>query len=131
MDILIQVNSGYIDTIMPSLIMALKLKSEGTDVTVFFEWRALVAFVEQKFDYSSSVAKYASTIEENAKKMGVPVDPMYLLKGAKAAGIPMYGCAVEAALTGIAEKVPSEIELMEEKDLSKPFLEAKKITGEF
>jgi len=63
--------------------------------------------------------------------MGVPADPVFLLIGAKAAGIPIYGCAVEAALTGIAEKVPPEIELMEEKDLSKPFLEAKKITGGF
>ena len=131
MDILIQVSSGYVDTIMPSLIMASKLKSEGTDVTVFFEWRALVAFAENKFEYSSSVAKYAATIEENARKMGVPIDPMYLLKGAKAAGIPIYGCAVEAVLAGITEQVPPEIQLMEEQDLSKPLLEAKKVVSGF
>ncbi|MFZ2071153.1 MAG: hypothetical protein WAV32_06115 [Halobacteriota archaeon] len=129
MDILIDVNSGDKDTLIPSLIMASKLKSEGVDVVVFLEWRALVAFVEKNFEYSSPVAKYAATIEENAKKMGLPTDPTDLLKGAKAAGVPIYACAVEAALTGITEKVPPEIQLMEEADLTKPLIEAKKIVG--
>lgn len=52
-----------------------------------------------------------------------------MLKGAKAAGIPIYGCAVEAALPGITEKVPPEIELLEQADLTKPIIEAKKIIG--
>ncbi len=131
MDILIQVSSGNLETIIPSLIMASKLKSEGADVVVFCEWKALVAFVEKKFEFSSSVARYAATIKENARKMGLPIDPMDLLKGAKAAGVPVYGCAVEAALSGITEDVPSEIQLMEEPDLAKPLLEAKKIVGGF
>ena len=29
MDVLIQINSGYLDTIIPSLIIASRLKSEG------------------------------------------------------------------------------------------------------
>jgi peroxiredoxin family protein len=130
MDMLIQVSSGWIDTIMPSLLMASKLKKEGVDVVIFFEWRALVAFAEKKFEFSPSVAKYATTIFENTKKMGFPSDLMDLLKAAKADGIPIYGCAVEAALTGITEKIPSEIELMPYEDLSKPF-EAKKIVSGF
>ncbi len=131
MDILIQVSSGNLETIIPSLIMASKLKSEGSDVVVFFEWRALVAFAEKKFNFSSTVARYATTIDENAKKMGLPTNPMDLLKGAKAAGVPIYGCAVEAALSGITEKVPPEIQLMEEPDLTKPLLEAKKVVSGF
>lgn len=131
MTMLIQVSSRWIDTIMPSLLMASKLKKEGADVVIFFEWRALVAFAEKKFEFSPSVAEYATTIYENAKKMGFPSDLMELLKAAKAAGIPIYGCAVEAALTGITEKVPPEIQLMAEADLSKPFLEAEKIIGGF
>jgi peroxiredoxin family protein len=130
MDMLIQVSSGWIDTSMPSLLMASKLKKEGVDVVIFFEWRALVAFAEKKFEFSPSVAKYATTIFENTKKMGFPSDLMDLLKAAKADGIPIYGCAVEAALTGITEKIPSEIELMPYEDLSKPF-EAKKIVSGF
>lgn len=129
MDILVDIRSGEIDTLIPNLIMASKLKSEGVDVAIFLEWRALVGFAERNFKYSSPVAKYAAITEENAKKMGIPTDPMILLKGAKAAGIPIYGCAIEAALSGIIEKVPSEIELMEEADLTKPLVQAKKIVG--
>jgi hypothetical protein len=36
MDTLIKVNSGWIDTIMPSLLVASKLKKEGEDVVIFF-----------------------------------------------------------------------------------------------
>jgi peroxiredoxin family protein len=129
MDLLIDVHSGETDTLIPNLFMALSLKAQGVDVAVFLEWRALVAFVEKDFKYSSPVAKYAAVIEENAKKMGIPTDPMTLLKAAKAAGIPIYGCAVEAALSGVREKVPPEIELLELADLTKPIVEAKKIIG--
>ena len=129
MDLLIDVHSGETDTLIPNLVMALSLKAQGVDVAVFLEWRALVAFVEKDFKYSSPVAKYAAITEENAKKMGIPTDPMALLKAAKAAGIPIYGCAVEAALSGVREKVPPEIELLELADLTKPIVEAKKIIG--
>lgn len=128
---LIQVSWGSLDTIIPSFMMAYKLKSEGKDVIMFFEWRALVAFAENKFEYSPSVAKYAATITENAKRMEMPTDPMDFLKMAKTAGIPMYACAVEAALSGLTEKVPPEIQLMEEADLTKPLLEPKKIVSGF
>jgi peroxiredoxin family protein len=129
MDLLIDVHSGEVDTLIPNLVMASMLKAQGVDVAVFLEWRALVAFAERDFKYSAPVAKYATTVEKNAKKMGVPADPMTLLKGAKAAGIAIYGCAVEAALSGITEKVPPEIILLEEADLTKPIIEAKKIIG--
>lgn len=36
MDMLIKVNSGWIDTIMPSLLVASKLKEEEVDVAIFF-----------------------------------------------------------------------------------------------
>jgi peroxiredoxin family protein len=129
MDLLIDVHSGEIDTLIPNLIMASMLKEQGVDVAVFLEWRALVSFVEKDYPFSSSVAKYATTIAENAKKMGFSTDPMELLRAAKAAGVPVYACAIEAALTGITEKVPPEIKLLEEADLTKPIIEAKKIIG--
>lgn len=131
MEILIQVSSGYLDSVIPSLLMALKLKNEGASVVVFFEWRALVAFAEKKFEYAPQLSKYTKTIEDNAEKMGLPFNPLEVLKGAKAAGIPLYACAVEAALSGITENVPPEIQLMEEQDLAKPVLEAKKIVSGF
>jgi peroxiredoxin family protein len=129
MDLLIDVHSGEVDSLIPNLVMASMLKAQGVDVAVFLEWRALVAFAERDFKYSSSVAKYASVTEKNAKKMGIPTDPMTLLKGAKAAGIPVYACAVEAALSGITGEVPPEIQLLEQADLTKPIVEAKKIIG--
>lgn len=67
--------------------------------------------------------------EENAKKTGIPTDPMILFKGVKAAGIPIYGCEVEAALYGIKEKVPPEIELLKQADFTKLIIESKKIIG--
>jgi peroxiredoxin family protein len=129
MDLLIDVHSGEVDTLVPNLVMASMLKAEGVDVAVFLEWRALVAFVEKDFTFSAPLAKYAVTTEENAKKMGIPTDPMTLLRGAKAAGIPIYGCAVEAALSGITERVPPEIQLLQQTDLTRPIVEAKKIIG--
>lgn len=127
MEILIQVGSGYSDSIIPGLYMASKFKSEGKDVAVLFEWRPLVAFAERNFEYSPSVAKYKNEIEEKARNMGWPVDPMDYLKGAKAAGVAIYGCGVAALLSGIIEKMPPEIELLDDNNITKPLLEAKKV----
>ena len=51
--------------------------------------------------------------------MGLPGDLIDLLKAVKADGVPIYGCAVEAAFTDITKKIPPEIELMSYEDLSK------------
>ena len=122
---------GDRESMVVSLHEASQLKGGGADVAVFFEWGALIAFAERKFEFSPSVARYAATMEENAKKMGLATDPMDNLKTAKAAGIPTYGCAVEAALLGIREKVPPEIQLMELPDSTKLLAEAKKVIGGF
>jgi peroxiredoxin family protein len=129
MDLLIDVRSGEVDTLIPNLVMASMLKAKGVDVAVFLEWRALIAFVEKDFKFSQPVAKHASMIQENAKKMGIPADPATLLPNVKAAGIPVYGCAMEAALSGVAGKVPPEIQLLEQAELTRPIVEAKKIIG--
>jgi peroxiredoxin family protein len=63
MDLLIDVHSGEVDTLVPNLVMASMLKAEGVDVAVFLEWRALVAFVEKDFTFSAPLAKYAVTTE--------------------------------------------------------------------
>lgn len=127
MDILIQVGIGYSDSIIPSLYMASKFKREGKDVAILFEWRPLIAFAEKKFEYSPSVVKYQHVIEEKAREMGLPLDPMDYLKGAKAAGVAIYGCGVVALLSGIMEKLPPEIQLLDDNNITKPLLEAKKI----
>jgi hypothetical protein len=113
------------------LILASRLKSEGTEVAVLFQWRALVEYSEKKFEYSPSIAKYAAAIGESEKKTGPPLDPTDFLKRIGAAGIPVYSFAVEAALSGITEKVPPEIQLIDEEGLTKLLLEAKKIVSGF
>ncbi|MDD3316411.1 MAG: hypothetical protein PHY07_02885 [Methanosarcina sp.] len=131
MDILIQINSGNLDTIIPGLVMATRLKNEGADVAVSFQWRALVTFAERHFEFSPSVTRYVTKINENAEMMGFPIDPMNFLEGAKAAGISLYGRVVEAAICGITEKMPPEIQLIEESDITNFLLEAKKVISGF
>ena len=86
MDLLIDVHSGEVDTLIPNLTMAWIFKAQGIDVAVFLEWRALIAFVENDFEFSSPLAKYAGAIGQNAAKMSLPADPTVLLRGVKAAG---------------------------------------------
>ena len=83
MDLLIDVHSGETDTLIPNLVMASMLKAQGVDVSCSERDKVLVAFVEKDFKYSSPVAKYAAVIEKNAKKMGLPIDPMTLLKSSE------------------------------------------------
>ena len=78
MDILIQINSGNLDTIIPGLVMATRLKNEGADVAVSFQWRALVTFAERHFEFSPSVTRYVTKINENAEMMGFPPDYLVL-----------------------------------------------------
>jgi predicted peroxiredoxin len=69
---------------------------------------------------------------ENLKKAGFPEDPMEFLKGAKAAGVPIYTCATTVALLGIAAKLPPEIQPLESPgEIVKLFAEAKKVIGGF
>jgi hypothetical protein len=111
--------------------MASRLKSERTEVAVLLQWRALVAYSEKKFEYSPSIAKYAAAIGESEKKMRLPLHPVDFLKRIRAAGIPAYSFAVEVALSGITEKVPPEIQLIDEEGLTKLLLEAKKVVSGF
>lgn len=119
------------ESIIVSLIEASQLKSGGADVAVFIEWGALIAFAEKKFEYSPPIKRYAATLEKNLKKMGYSTEPMDYLKTAKDAGVPMYGCVVEATTLGIKDKLPAEIQLLELPDSTKLLVEAKKVIGGF
>jgi peroxiredoxin family protein len=118
-------------SIATSLVIATQLKTLGQDVAVFFDWEALVALVEKKLAPAPILMPYAATMMENMPKMGFPADPMEFLKGAKAAGVPLYTCAVTAGLLGIADKLPPEIEAMEMPSVMKLLAEAKKVIGGF
>ena len=120
------------NSIMTSLSTAIELKGSGQDVAVFLDWEALVAVVDKKLEPAPILAPYVATMMENAKKAGFPEDPMDFLKGAKAAGIPIYTCADTVGLLGIAAKLPPEIQPLESpREIVKLFAEAKKIIGGF
>jgi len=63
--------------------------------------------------------------------MGLPTDPIDYLKGTKAAGVPIYGCGIVALLSGISEKLPPEIQLLDDQDIAKPYIEAEKVISGF
>jgi peroxiredoxin family protein len=115
-----------------SLTVAIQLKGAGQDVAVFLDWEALVAVVDKKLEPAPILAPYAATMVKNAKKAGFPEDPMDFLKGAKAAGVPIYSCAMTVGLLGIAAKLPPEIQPLEfPGEVVKLFAEAKKVIGGF
>jgi hypothetical protein len=49
------------------------------------------------------------------------------MKGAKAVGVTIYSCGVVALLSDRIEKLPPEIQLLDNKYITKPLMEAKKI----
>ena len=98
------------NSIVTSLNTAIQLKSAGQDVAVFIDWEALFALIDKKLEPAPILMPYVATMMENAKKAGFLEDPMDFLKGAKAAGIPIYTCAATVALLGIGQKLPPEIQ---------------------
>ena len=120
------------NSIVTSLNTAIQLKSAGQDVAVFIDWEALVALIDKKLEPAPILMPYVATMMENAKKAGFPEDPMDFLKGAKAAGIPIYTCAATVALLGIGQKLPPEIQPLEfPGEVVKLFAEARKVIGGF
>jgi peroxiredoxin family protein len=108
--------------------MATLLKGQGVDVAVLFVQEALVALAEGKFGPSPLMARYAETMIENQKKLGMPTDPMENLNRAKSAGVPIYACGGWAAILGVRDQLPAEMEVIPLlPDITKLFTEAKKV----
>jgi len=126
-DTLIFCAQGYANSISVSLALANVFKGQGVDVALLFSMEALVAFAERRFVFSPLVARYAETVTENTKKMGMSADPMETLKRATGAGAPIYACGFWADLLGVRDKLPPEMEIVEMADMLKLFAEAKKV----
>ena len=120
-----------LSSIAGSLGTAIQLKGLGQDVAVLLDWEALVAVVDKKLEPAPILAPYAATLMENMKKAGYPEDPLDFLKGAKAAGVPIYTCADTVGALGIAAKLPPEVQPLEPAKLFKLLAEAKKVIGGF
>jgi peroxiredoxin family protein len=128
-EVLFWQSNGYHNSIGSALFIAAQLKSQGVDVAVVFVAEALAALAERKFEPCPALAKYATTIEENMKKMGFPTNAIDYVKQAKSAGIPLYAAGIWSDLLGVRGKLPAEIQVMENPDVVKLIAEAKKIIG--
>ena len=114
-----------------NVFTAMQLKGMGQDVALFFDWEALVALADKKFQLSPILAPHQAEMMKNMQAAGFPTDPLEFLKGAKAAGVPIYTCAGTVGFLGIADKVPAEIQPLEIPDVMKLLAEAKKVIGGF
>lgn len=127
-DTVIVCATGSSNSIVGSLFMATALKGAGVDVAVLFVQEALIALAEGKFGPSPLMARYAETMFENQKKLGMPTDPRENLKRAKGAGVPVYACSGWAAILGVSDQLPAETEVIPVlPDITKLLAEAKKV----
>jgi hypothetical protein len=129
-ELLIWQTDGYFHSMSNALFDALQLKGRGVDVAVLFAQAAVAALAENKFETCPALAKYATTINENLKKMGFPTDVMDYVKQAKSAGIPLYAGGW-CDLLGVRGKLPPEIQEIEIPEAEKLMAEAKRIIGRF
>ena len=87
--------------------------------------------VDKKFQLSPILAPHQAKMMKNMKAAGFPTDPTELLKGAKAAGIPIYTCAGTVRFLDIAGELPPEIQPLDIPEVMKLLAEAKKVIGGF
>lgn len=130
-EMLIWCCQGSFSSIGTNLFLATQLKGAGVDIAILFDTEALAALAERKFGYEPTplLKPYEATIQKNMKGIGFSTDVAEYLKGAKAAGIPMYACAGWAGFLGVAQKLPAEVKLMEIPDVVKLLAQAKRIIG--
>ena len=128
-DVVFWQSNGYLNSMGPVFYDAVELKKLGVDVAIFFQGEAIAALAEGKCEWSPALAKYATTIEENMKKMGFPSEPADYLKMCKAAGVPLYGSGGWSDLLGVREKLPPEIQVLEIPEAEKLIAEARNIIG--
>ena len=124
-DIIIICKEGTVNSYMSGLVVAINAKKNGEDVAVVFMQEGLIALAKRRFRWLPIIEEDADKIKENADKMGVPADPIKLVKRAKDAGVPLYACYAWVKLTKI--QIPEGLEKIELKDLVKAMSRAKQV----
>ncbi len=121
---------GTVNSYLSALIIAANSKKGGEDIAVVFVQEGLAALVDKKFRYDPGLESYAADIEKNAAEMGVPSDPLELIKMASSAGVPLYACHAWMKLLGGKPPrfdVPEGLQKLELPDLLKELSNAKKV----
>lgn len=128
-EVLFWQDNGYLDSMGTALFIAVQLKGLGVDVAILFDEASIAALAEKKFEPCPALAKHASTMSENMKKMGFSTDVMDFVKQAKSAGVPLYACGGWCDFLGVRGKLPPEISVLEIPAVIKLIAEAKKVIG--
>ncbi len=120
---------GTINSYLSALIVATNGKKAGGDIAVVFMQEGLAALVAKKFRYAPGLESYAEDIKKNAAAMGVPSDPLELVKMASGAGVPLFACYAWMKLLGKREDadIPEGLQKLELKDLVVELDRAKKV----
>lgn len=127
---LILCKDGTINSYLSALVIAISKKKKGEDVIVVFMQEGLAALLSKKFSYASGLKAYAKDIEKNAAVMGVPSDPIKLIKEAKSVGVPLYACQAWMKLLGGKPPkfpIPEGLQKLELSELVDAIGEAKKV----
>ena len=127
---LILCKEGTINSYLSGLVIAMSKKKKGEDVIVVFMQEGLAALLSKKFSYAPGLKSHAKDIEKNAAVMGVPSDPIELIKEAKSVGVPLYACQAWMKLLGGKPPkfpIPEGLQKLELSELVDAIGEAKKV----
>jgi predicted peroxiredoxin len=111
---------GTINSYLSAIIVATNMKKAGGDVCMVFMQEGLAALVDEKYRFDPGLEGYAEDIKKNAADMGVPSDPMELVKMASGAGVPLFACYAWMKLLGGKPPrfdLPAGMEKLELKEL--------------
>jgi len=121
---------GTINSYFSTLIVATNMKKAGEDKALVFMQEGLAALVDKKYRYDQGLEGYAEDIKKNAAEMGVPSDPLELIKMASSAGVPLFACYAWMKLLGGKTPrfdIPDGLQKLELKDLLQELGKAKKV----
>jgi len=121
---------GTINSYLSTLIVATNMKKAGEDIAVVFMQEGLAALVDKKYRYDQGLEGYAEDIKKNAAEMGVPSDPLELIKMAISAGVRLFACYAWMKLLGGKTPrfdIPEGLQKLELKYLLEELGKAKKV----
>ena len=121
----------HVNSLVTNLFVAMEAKKAGVDVAVLLTESTLTAITERSFELSALLRPHANKIAENMKNMGLPADPLELVKATKDAGVPIYACPAWVGLLDLKGKLPPEITEIDLPTALKAIGEAKKVIGTF
>lgn len=129
-EIVMLCKDGTVNSYLSTLVVAMNMKKKGDDVAVVFMQEGLASLIKKEFTFSEGLKVHSDDIKSNAEMMGVPADPLDLIKKVKASGVFLYACQAWMKLLGGKPpkyKIPDGLEKLELTDLIELLQKAKKV----